>query len=32
MSRCPDCNETIGGGGHQLTAGNRVNTEFGSMY
>ncbi|GBB88387.1 hypothetical protein RclHR1_14960002 [Rhizophagus clarus] len=31
ISRCPDCNEQIGGGNHQLTSGNRVNSEFGSM-
>ncbi|CAB4484431.1 unnamed protein product [Rhizophagus irregularis] len=32
LSRCPDCHEQIGGGGHQLTSGNRINSEFGSMY
>ncbi|CAG8549519.1 18024_t:CDS:1, partial [Rhizophagus irregularis] len=32
LSRCPDCHEQIGGGDHQLTSGNRINSEFGSMY
>ncbi|GBC01063.1 hypothetical protein RclHR1_04050006 [Rhizophagus clarus] len=31
MSRCPDCNAQIGGGHHELTSGNRLNSEFDSM-
>ncbi|CAG8690297.1 1974_t:CDS:1, partial [Rhizophagus irregularis] len=30
-SRCPDCNEVIGGSSHQLTSTNRINSEFDSM-
>jgi hypothetical protein len=30
-SRCPECGEVIGGGAHQLAAGNQVSREFASM-
>ncbi|PKC03010.1 hypothetical protein RhiirA5_452565 [Rhizophagus irregularis] len=30
-SRCPDCNEVIGGSSHRLTSTNRINSEFDSM-